>query len=121
MIDHKFSIFCNDSILSQVPPEFKTMSLTVMPLRLPGSGPETRASRPSVSLCSRHFAAMDHSISGANLGGQFRLIHAFGTTIPVLVSDAGRELSDVCSPIRRWTWPPLDVAAAERRRWADGR
>ena len=51
---------------------------------------------------------------GANLGGELRLIRAFNTTIPVLVVEAGREFSDVCSPISRYVHYPLE----EARRWA---
>ena len=43
-----------------------------------------------------------------------RLIQAFGSTIPALVVEAGRELSDVCSPISRYVSYPFE----EARRWA---
>ena len=54
---------------------------------------------------------------GANLGGQMRLIQAFGSTIPALVVEAGRELSDVCSPISRYVSYPLEEARRLARPW----
>ena len=54
---------------------------------------------------------------GANLGGQMRLIQAFGSTIPALVVEAGRELSDVCSPISRYVSYPLEEARRRARPW----
>ena len=47
--------------------------------RSAGSRPEIRGSQPT---------------RAAALGGQLRLIHSFGVTIPALVVEAGRELSD---------------------------
>lgn len=54
---------------------------------------------------------------GANLGGELRLIHAFSTTIPALVVEAKRELSDVCSPISRYVSYPLEEARRRARPW----
>lgn len=54
---------------------------------------------------------------GGNLGGILRLISAFGTTIPLLVVEAGRELSDVCSPIARYVDYPLEEARRRTSAW----
>ena len=79
----------------------------------PGDPRIADESEPLLSaLCRygpRHF--------GDNLGGQMRLIRAFGTTIPVLVAEAGRELCDVCSPISRYVSYPLEEARRRGRSW----